>query len=76
LGAIVGFIGVIIIQIIAVLVSIAITKHIWPPTSPEDTYYLMQAFVLAYAGVHWGFAIPLCFPSKRTGFPQSWSWED
>lgn len=74
LGAIVGFISVLIIQVIAVLVSVAITKAIWPPTGPKDSYYLLQAFVLAYAGVNWGFAIPLVFPSKKTGFPPTWSW--
>ena len=75
LGAIMGLISVLIIQVIVALVCIAITKAIWPPTGPDDTYYLFQAFVLAYVGVNWSFAIPLAFPSKETGFPPTWSWE-
>jgi len=73
LGATLGFITVIIIQVIVTLCSIEICRIIWPPMSPTDVYYKLQAFVLAYAGVEWGFAIPLAFPSKRTGWPPSWS---
>ena len=76
LGAILGFICVLFIHVATILISLAVCKMIWPPKGPHDVYYMLQAFALAYAGVNWGFTIPLCFPSRRTGFPPQWSWED
>ena len=75
-GAIISFIIIALISVVATAISIFITKAIWPPTGPKDVYYLLQAFALAYAGVEWGFTIPLAFSSKRTGFPPSWKWKE
>jgi len=75
LGAILGFVAYTIVQIIAGLICIEVMRLIIPPTSPADVRYLLHAFALVYAGVYWGFAIPMAFPSRRTGFPPTWKWE-